>query len=399
METEDILMCPGPNEIADRVLRAMIRPAACPVFEEFQVFYEQTLDMLAQVFQTTNQVIPLPGSGRSGLEGAITSVLERGERTLTIANGQFGELAMRIVNGLGGKAEAFQAPWGGGIDLQAFTEKLSSGTYKLVTMVHNETSTGCVYQAADISRLAHDHGALFLLDGVSSLGGANMPTDAWDVDLAVSCNHKAIGAPIGHAYVAVSDRAWEVMEKRQEPCGTLFGNLWTWKAQLEDAPHGGKVLRRPQGVFSAVHTFYALHEALSMILEEGLPARFARHLLNAAAFRAGITALGLHTIARSEDIASPTVTCVSLPAGLHSQTFLQHFRQDHGIATLPGIGDYRATAVRVGHMGVTATPRNILHALHAFDSVLTRLGHKHDRGAAVARAEEVYAAAEEDAAR
>ena len=399
METEDILMCPGPNEIADRVLRAMIRPAACPVFEEFQVFYEQTLDMLAQVFQTQNQVIPLPGSGRSGLEGAITSVLERGERTLTIVNGQFGELALRIVNGLGGKGEAFQAPWGGSIDLDAFAEKLSGGTYKLVTMVHNETSTGCVYQAADVARLAHAHGALFLLDGVSSLGGADMPTDAWEVDLAVSCNHKAIGAPIGHAYVAVSDRAWDVMAQRREPCGTIYGNLLTWKGQFEDTPTGDKAFKRPQGVFSAVHTFYALHEALAMILEEGLPTRFARHVLNAVAFRAGITALGLKTIARADDIASPTVTCVCLPEGITSHTFLQHFRQDHGIATLPGIGDYRPTVVRVGHMGVTSTPRNILHALHAFDSVLTRLGHKHDRGAALTRAEEVYAEAEEHAAR
>ena len=216
METEDILMCPGPNEIADRVIRAMLRSAACPVYDEFQEFYEQTLDMLAQVFQTTNQVIPLPGSGRSGLESAITSVVERDERTLTIANGQFGDLAIRIVNGIGGKGEAFSSPWGAPIDLEAFAEKLASGQYKLVTMVHNETSTGAVYQAGEVARLAHQHGALFLLDAVSSLGGANLPMDTWDVDLAVSCNHKAIGAPIGHAYVAVSNRAWEVMDKASD---------------------------------------------------------------------------------------------------------------------------------------------------------------------------------------
>jgi aspartate aminotransferase-like enzyme len=393
METEDILMCPGPNEIADRVIRAMMRSAACPVYDEFQEFYEQTLDMLAQVFQTTNQVIPLPGSGRSGLESAITSVLEPGDGTLTIANGQFGDLAMRIVNGLGGKADAFQAPWGTPIDLDAFAAKLASGAYKLVTMVHNETSTGAVYQAGEVSRLAHEHGALFLLDGVSSLGGADMPTDTWKVDLAVSCNHKAIGAPIGHAYVAVSERAWGVMEQRHAPCGTIFGNLLTWKAQPDETATGGRTLKRPQGVFSAVHLFYALHEALAMILEEGLPPRFARHQLNAAAFRAGITALGLQMIARPE-VASPTVTCVCLPDGISSKEFLHYFRQDHGLATLPGLGDYRPRAVRVGHMGVTATPRNILHALHAFDSVLTRLGHQHDRGAAVGRAEEVYAEAE-----
>jgi aspartate aminotransferase-like enzyme len=393
MQTEDILMCPGPNEIADRVIRAMMRSAACPVFEEFQEFYEQTLDMLAQVFQTTNQVVPLPGSGRSGLEGAITSVIEPGDRSLTIVSGYFGELAMRIVNGVGGKAEAFEMPWGEPIDLKAFAQKLGSGTYKLVTMVHNETSTGALYQAGDVARLAHEHGALFLLDAISSLAGADLPTDTWDVDLVVGCNHKAIGAPIGHAYVAVSERAWQVMENRQSPCGSIYSNLLHWKAQPDPAATGGRAMKRPQGVFSAVHLFYALHEALSMILEEGLEARFARHQLNAQAFREGILALDLRPLAHP-DVASPTVTCIPLPNGIRSQDFLRHLRQDHGLATLPGIADYRETTVRIGHMGVTATPRNILHALHAFDRILTRLGHPHASGEAVARAEAMYAAAE-----
>jgi aspartate aminotransferase-like enzyme len=393
MQTEDILMCPGPNELADRVIRAMMRPAACPVYEEFQEFYEQTLDMLAQVLQTTNQVIPLPGSGRSGLEGAITSVLEAGDRTLTIVAGYFGELAIRIVNGLGGKAEAFHVPWGEPIDLGAFAQKLASGSYKLVTMVHNETSTGAVYQAGEVARLAHEHGALFLLDAISSLAGADLPTDTWEVDLVVGCNHKAIGAPIGHAYVAVSQPAWEVMERRKTPCGSIYGNLLTWKAQPDPVATGGRTMKRPQGVFSAVHLFYALHEALTMVLEEGLPARFARHQLHAQAFREGIQALDLRPFAHPE-VASPTVTCVPLPGGITSKVFLQHLRQDHGLATLPGIADYRETMVRIGHMGVTSTPRNILHALHAFERILSRLGHQHAAGAAVTRAEEVYAAAE-----
>ncbi len=392
MQTEDVLMCPGPNEIADRVIRAMIRPAACPVYDEFQEFYEQTLDMLAQVFQTTNQVIPLPGSGRSGLEAAITSVIEPGDQALTIVCGMFGETAMRIVDGVGGKAAGFSMPWGEPLDLNAFAQKLASGTYKLVTMVHNETSTGAVYEAADVSRLAHEHGALFLFDAISSLAGADLPTDAWDVDLAVGCNHKAIGAPIGHAYVTVSERAWEVMEKRQQPCGSVFSNLLHWKAQPDDTATGGRTHKRPQGVFSAVHLFYALHEALTMIFEEGLPQRFARHRLNAAAFRAGIQALGLPLLAHPS-VASPTVSCVRLPEGIASQEFLFHLRQDHGLATLPGLGDYRSTAVRIGHMGVTATPRNVFHTLHAFDSILAGLGHRHDPSVAVTRAAELYAAA------
>jgi alanine-glyoxylate transaminase/serine-glyoxylate transaminase/serine-pyruvate transaminase len=244
-----------------------------------------------------------------------------------------------------------------------------------------------------VSRLAHEHGALFLLDAVSSLAGADLPTDAWDVDLAVSCNHKAIGAPIGHAYVAVSDRAWEVMERRQRPCGSVFSNLLHWKAQPDATATGGRTLKRPQGVFSAVHLFYALHEALQMILEEGLSARFARHRLNAAAFRSGIEALGLRLLAHPS-IASPTVSCVSLPEGITSRQFLTHFRHDYGLATLPGLGNFRDQAVRIGHMGVTATPRNILHALHAFDRILSRLGYLHDTGAGVARAASVYAEAD-----
>ena len=394
MQTEDILMCPGPNEIADRVLRAMIRPAACPVYDEFQEFYEQTLDLLAEVFQTRNQVVPLPGSGRSGLEGAITSVIEPGDRSLTIVSGLFGETAMRIVDGVGGKAEGFIVPWGEPIDLDAFAQKLSSGSYKLVTMVHNETSTGSLYGAAEVSRLAHEHGAVFLLDAISSLAGADLPTDTWDVDLVVGCNHKAVGAPIGHAYVSVSDRAWRVMEQRQHPCGSVFSNLLNWKAEPNDsATAGARAFKRPQGVFSAVHLFYALNEALTMILEEGLPARFHRHVVNAAAFREGAMATGLQLLS-DPSIASPTVTCVRLPEGISSSVFLRHFREDHGLATLPGLGEYRDSAVRIGHMGVTATPRNIFHALHAFDQVLTGLGHKHDMGAGVARAATVYADAE-----
>ncbi len=393
MQTEDYLMCPGPNDIADRVLRAMVRPAACPVFDEFQEFYEQTIDMLAEVFQTTNQIAVLPGSGRSGLEAAITSVIEPGDQSLTVVSGQFGELAMRIVDGVGGKAEGFSVPWGEPIDLEALAQKIASGSYKLVTMVHNETSTGSLYEAEAIARMAHEHGALFLLDAISSLAGADLPTDAWQVDLAVSCSHKAVGAPIGHAYVTVSDRAWDVMANRRQPCGSVFGNLMHWKAQPDETATGGRTLKRPQGVFTAVHTFYGLHEALTMILEEGVQVRFARHQLNAAAFRAGIGALGLPLLAHPS-VASPTVSCVRLPDGLTAQAFLAELRQDHGIATLPGLGEYRTSAVRIGHMGVTATPRNIFHALHAFDRILARAGHHHSPGAGVARAAEVYAEAE-----
>jgi aspartate aminotransferase-like enzyme len=306
----------------------------------------------------------------------------------------FGQLAARVVKGVGGQAEEVHFPWGEALDLGIIRDKLAQGHYKLVTMVHNETSSGAIYMnAGEVAKLAHDHGALFLLDAISSLGGADLLTDAWEVDLCVACNHKAIAAPIGHAYVAVSARAWAVMEGRQDPCRNIFGNLIQWKAQPLDPPVNGRSLRRPQGVFTAVHLFYALHEALTMILEEGLEARLMRHLLNARAFREGIKALGLQPLARP-DLASPTVTCILLPNGMRSDDFLQHLQKDHGIFTLPGLGPYRDTAIRVGHMGVTANPRCVLHALYALESVLAKMGHRVDRCAAVNCAEQVYADAE-----
>jgi aspartate aminotransferase-like enzyme len=393
VKTDDLLMCPGPNDIAERVLRAMLRPAACPVTPEFQEFYERTLDMLAAVYQTRHQVAPIPGSGRSGIESAITSVIEPGDRALVIICGNFGHLAARVVNGVGGQADEVEFPWGEALDLGVIRDKLAQGSYKLVTLVHNETSSGAIYNdAGEVARLAHEHGALMLLDAISSLGGADLPTDAWDIDLCVSCNHKAIAAPIGHAYVAVSERAWQVMERRKEPCRNIFGNLLHWKAQPLEHPSDGRALRRPQGVFTAVHLFYALHEALAMILEEGLEARFARHILNARAFRAGIQALGLRTLARPE-LASPTVTGVLLPEGMSSTEFLRRLHAEHGIFTLPGLGPYRDIAIRIGHMGVTAAPRCILHTLYAIESVLTALGRPVAPGTAVQRAEQVYAEA------
>ena len=296
---------------------------------------------------------------------------------------------------MGGQAEEVSFPWGEPLDVGVIRDKLAQGTHKLVTMVHNETSSGAVYtNAGEIARLAHAHGALFLLDAISSLGGADLPTDAWDVDLCVSCNHKAIAAPIGHAYVAVSDRAWAAMEQRREPCRNIFGNLQQWRAQSLDAPVDGRTMRRPQGVFTAVHLFYALHEALTMILEEGLEARFARHMVNARAFREGIAALGLRPLARPE-LASPTVTCIPLPEGMNSDDFLRHLQKDHGIFTLPGLGSHRDTAIRLGHMGVTAVPRCILHTLYAIESVLAKMGRRVTPGIAVNRAEQVYAEARE----
>lgn len=393
MKTEDILMCPGPNDIADRVIRAMLRPAANPYSDEFLALFDQIHEDLAQIFQTRNQVITVPGSGRNGMEAAIISVIEPGDRTLTIVNGYFGGLAIRLVNNAGGKAEEITFPWGEQIDIEMVADKLSQGNYKLVTMVHNETSSGALYQnAGEIAKLAHQHGALFLLDAISSLGGASVPTDEWEVDLCVSCSHKAIAAPIGHGYIAVSDRAWSVMEKRKEPCRATYSNLLNWR--IRPSKEGGeRPYTRPLVVFSAVHIYYALHEALQMILEEGLEARFARHQINARAFREGIEAMGLIPLAKPE-IASPTVTCIPLPHGIKPTAVLDYLHQDHGITTTTAIEPYHETAFRIGHMGVTAIPRCILHTLYAIESAMAKLGYPVSPGSAVNRAIQVYAEAE-----
>ena len=385
----DLLMTPGPTEIPSRVLKAMVEPSMVPYHPEFTAILDETLTKLGKVYQTENEVVVMPGSGRIGLESALTSVIEDGDRVLNIVAGFFGRWIKEMASGLGGRVEEFNVEWGKPIDLNKLEEALKGGKYRLITLVHNETSAGSTYPAGEIARLAHRYGALVLIDTISSLGGVDVPTDDWEIDLNVSTTHKCLSAPIGLALVSVSPRAWEKMESRKDASKSYFLNLLKWKSELVpvEGQEGKTVVQRHQAVFMPVHSILALREAVDIILEEGLESRFERHLLNAGALREGIRAMGLEIFAE-ESVASPTVTCVLLPEGINAQEVVAVLRDKHHIRVGGGLVDLKERAIRLGHMGLTASPHYIIPALNAIESTLFSMGYEITKGDAVRRAQE-----------
>jgi aspartate aminotransferase-like enzyme len=390
-----ILMIPGPTEVPSRVLRAMSQPPMIqyePPFDE-EILEPACLD-LRQVFQTTGEVIAMPGSGRTGLEAAAVSLVEPGDRVVVVVAGVFGALMQEVMERAGATVTAFAVEWGRAIDLEALERAVAQARPKILTLVHNETSTGVTYPAAAVGEIARRHGALYLVDTVSSLAGLDVQTDTWGIDVNMTGSQKCLAMPLGLAVVSVSPRAFEAMERRARRSTSYAYDLVRWKRQWVPASRGGGVPeggRRNQPVSMPTHLSQALREAARMILEEGLPHRIRRHKIAGKAFRAGLAGLKLDLFGEPA-MASDTVACFRTPAGVAAPAAVRRLRDAYGILVSTGIGadPMRQGALRVGTMGMTASPHYVLPTLSALGMALRDLGYKADTGEALAAAQAVF---------
>jgi aspartate aminotransferase-like enzyme len=388
-----ILMIPGPTEIPSRVLRAMAQP---PVIQYEPPFDEEVLEPacldLRHVFQTSGEVVAMPGSGRTGLESGAMSLVEPGDRVVVVVAGVFGTLMKEIMERAGATVTPFEVEPGRPIDLEALERTVTQARPKAVTLVHNETSTGVTYPAAAVGEITRRHGALYLLDTVSSLAGLDVQTDAWGVDLNMTGSQKCLAMPLGLAVVSVSPRAFEAMERRTRRAPTYGYDLVRWKRQWVPASRGGGVPeggRRNQPVSMPTHLSQALREAVTLILEEGMPNRIRRHRIAGKAFRAGLAALKLDLFG-DPSIASDTVSCFRAPAGLAATAVVRRMRDAYGILISTGIEKLRETVLRVGTMGLTASPLYVLPTLSALGMALRDLGYRAETGEALAAAQAVF---------
>ena len=388
-----ILMIPGPTEVPWRVIRAMAEPPMIqyePPFDE-EILEPACLD-LRQVFQTTGEVIAMPGSGRTGLESAAVSLVEPGDRVVVVVAGVFGALMREIMERLGAAVTPSEVEWGRALDLEALERTVAQVRPKVLTLVHNETSTGVTYPAAAVGEIARRHGALYLLDTVSSLAGLDVQTDAWGVDVNMTGSQKCLAMPLGLAMVSVSPRAFEAMERRTRRASSYAYDLIRWKHLWVPTSRGGGVPeggRRNQPVSIPTHLTQALREATRLILEEGLPHRVRRHRIAAKAFRAGLAALKLDLFGEPV-LASDTVSCFRAPVGIAAPAVVRRMRDAYGILISTGIDRLRETTLRVGTMGLTASPLYVLPTLSALGLALRDLGYKADTGQALAAAQEVF---------
>ncbi len=366
-----VLMGPGPSGAHPRVLRAMTAPILGHLDPEFLKIMDNCNDMLRKVMMTENRItIATPGTGTSGMEAAVMNLVEPGDKVVVGICGYFGERIAQMAERSGGQVTRVQAPWGSPTDFAGVEAAVkAAGNVKLVGIVHAETSTGVQTPVEPYAKLAHDAGALLLADCVTSLGGVPVTVDAWGADAVYSGTQKCLSAPPGMAPLTLSPRAWDAVKAREVPCNTWYLDLSLLEAYWDE--------RRAYHHTAPISMVYALHEALALVLDEGLENRWARHEQNGRALQAGFEAMGL-ALHADEGYRLPVLTTVRIPEGVNDLEVRGALLKRHSIEIGGGLGDLRAKVWRFGLMGESSNPGNVLLALSSFGKILREQGFKAD---------------------
>ncbi|MFA5331737.1 MAG: alanine--glyoxylate aminotransferase family protein [Methanoregula sp.] len=362
MENESLLMLPGPVPMPERVRFAMSRQAINHRSAEFGAVYADCVRVLKTAFGTTSDVVVISGSGTAGMEAAVAN-FGRDKQIASFVNGKFGERLYKISQRYG-KAHELKSEWGTPLDLAGLEAQLEAGA-EVVTLVHNETSAGIKNPAAEVGKLAHKHDALFIMDGITSVGGNQFEMDKWGVDVAIVGSQKCLAAPAGLAAVAVSSRAWERLTKNPP----FYLDLAAYKKSA-----AGKPMETPYT--PAVPLFLALREACLMIEEEGLANRIARHQKMAKSVRAAVKEWGLSLFPKIDDKHeyATTVTAVSYPEGVRDDEVRATIKK-MGIIIAGGQDHLKGKIFRIGTMGAVSAPE-ILATLAATQHGLKKAGYK-----------------------
>ncbi len=358
-----ILLGPGPSTAAPRVLRAMATPLLGHLDPRFLTLMSEVQSLLRYVFQTGNELtLPISGTGSAGMEAALCNFIQPGDRVLVGVMGYFGERLVEMAGRYGAQVDRLERPWGQVFEPQEFETALRSKNYRLVALVHAETSTGALQPGiAEIAAAAHQHGALLVLDTVTSLGGLPVEIDAWDVDVAYSASQKNLSAPPGLAPLTVSPRARQALRERPVPVGSWYLDL-----TLLDKYWGHE---RTYHHTAPISMNYALREALCMLAEEGLQARFARHRANAALLWKGLEDLDLPPLVALEH-RLPTLTTPQIPPSIDEAAVRRRLLEDYNIEIAGGFGPLKGQVWRIGLMGYSSRRENVTLLLAALRDIL-----------------------------
>ncbi len=357
-----VLMGPGPSNVDARVLQAMALPPIGHLDPNFIRIMDSIKAMLREVMLTDNELtIPVSGTGSAGMEAALCNLIEPGDRCVVCVNGVFGGRMADVGTRYGGEVVTVEAPWGQPIDPDEVCQALAGGPIKLVAIVHAETSTGVLQPLEEISRITHEAGALLVVDCVTSLGGHPVKVDEWGIDVCYSGTQKCLSIPPGLAPISFSSAAVAALESRQ----TKVAN-WYLDMSMVHKYWGEE---RTYHHTAPVNALYGFHEGLRLILAEGLEARWARHKANHELLVAGLAEMSLEMLADPQ-YQLWSLNAVRIPESVDDVAVRQRLLNEYDIEIGGGLGDLKGKVWRIGLMGVSSTPNNVLMLLGALNKIL-----------------------------
>ncbi len=379
-----ILLGPGPSNIHPRVMKAMVSPVVGHLDPDFITVMEGTKYMLRVVFRTENKItFPISGTGSAGMEAAVANLVEDGDEIVVGYAGVFGQRIVDTAERLGAKVHKVEGTWGRIVEAERIADALKAAKKpKLVAVVHAETSTGVQQPIEEISRLAHQHGALMVMDAVTSLGCIPVEIDKWGIDACYSCTQKGVGAPPGLAPFTMSERAMDVVRKRKTKCRSWYLDI----AMIEHYWGPDRTYHHT----APISMNYALYEALRIVIEEGLEPRWARHRANARALHAGLVAMGLE-LAAQEGHRLPQLTTVGVPKGIEEARVRTELLEKFNMEIGAGLGPLKGKVWRIGLMGESSSRGNVMLVLNALEQILASMGMEIARGNALSAADQAYA--------
>ena len=365
------ILGPGPSSANQKVLNAMSLPVVGYLDPAFFELLDQIIPMLSKVFKTEQNVAIVSGAGSAGMEAGFTNLAERGDKVIICSYGHFCERQIMMAERLGLEVIPLRSEWGKSMNPQLLYDTLKNNSgVKLVSSIHAETSTGVLQPLDEIVEMTHNFDALFMTDVVTSLSGSELNFDSWDIDYAYGGSQKCLAAPPGISPVSISDNALDYIRNRKTLPSSWYFDLsliidyWYDKKPHHTAP---------------VNMIYALREALSLVMDEGLENRWDRHKKVSEGLRAGLIALGLE-LPISEKDRLDQLTVISIPENINDVELRNRLLEEYSIEVGRGLGEFQGKVIRIGLMGESCNPSNVFTLLNAFEKILPQLGWEISEG-------------------
>jgi len=360
-----ILMGPGPSQVGERVLKALSKPTIGHLDPIFVDFMDEVKLLLQKAFLTKNSLtLPISAPGSAGMECCFVNLLERDDEVVVCVNGVFGGRMKDVASRCGAKVTVVSDDWGSAVDPNKVEEALKkTPKAKALAFVHAETSTGARSDARLLCELAHQYNCLSIVDAVTSLGGNELRVDEWGIDAIYSGTQKCLSAPPGLSPVSFSERAMKALQERKTPVQSWFLDL----SLLTSYWGGGS--KRSYHHTAPINALYGLHEALLILLEEGLEKSWARHASHHKNLRAGLEKLGL-SYAVADEVCLPQLNAVNIPKGVDDAATRTRLLQDYNLEIGAGLGPMAGKIWRIGLMGDSCSEWHIQQCLAALEDVL-----------------------------